>query len=315
MGRRKLIGDEELLAVAREVFIEKGLAGSTREIARRAGISEAVIYQRHRTKAELFFRALVPPTPDIDALLLGRDRCDGPLDHLEQITLGMLEYFREIAPIIKPLMNHPDFNFEDFGERHPNAPLHALREGITDALQAQQDRGEIGPEPVGPAAPTLCASMYGLAWGLPRQAQIAARQAFFWTNTGPQHPGLNRGSYLAVERWERKISQRQGRLIGFCGPVFGDDDPLFRDEEQGDDGFVAYGTFRIPRAYWKVVVALGDDSNLAHRAFRFTNPASEEPMSAHMKRNPADCQVDLAAIEAETGLEFPKVLKDTPFLG
>ena len=44
MGRRKLVEDDELLAVAREVFVEKGIAASTREIAHRAGISEAVIY-------------------------------------------------------------------------------------------------------------------------------------------------------------------------------------------------------------------------------------------------------------------------------
>jgi AcrR family transcriptional regulator len=49
MGRRKLVEDDELLAVARGVFVEKGIAASTREIARRAGISEAVIYQRHPT--------------------------------------------------------------------------------------------------------------------------------------------------------------------------------------------------------------------------------------------------------------------------
>jgi SAM-dependent methyltransferase len=43
MGRRKLVADDELLAVAHEVFVEKGIAVPTREIARQAGISEAVI--------------------------------------------------------------------------------------------------------------------------------------------------------------------------------------------------------------------------------------------------------------------------------
>jgi AcrR family transcriptional regulator len=61
MGRRKLIEDHNLLAVARDVFVKQGFAASTREIARRAGISEAVIYQRHATKAHLFFAAMVPP--------------------------------------------------------------------------------------------------------------------------------------------------------------------------------------------------------------------------------------------------------------
>ena len=55
MGRPKLIEDEELLSAAREVFVEKGIGASTREIAAKAGISEAVIFQRHDTKADLFF--------------------------------------------------------------------------------------------------------------------------------------------------------------------------------------------------------------------------------------------------------------------
>jgi Bacterial regulatory proteins, tetR family len=60
MGRRKLIEDHDLLAVARDVFVKRGFAASTREIARRAGISEAIIYQRHATKVHLFFAAMVP---------------------------------------------------------------------------------------------------------------------------------------------------------------------------------------------------------------------------------------------------------------
>ena len=69
MERRKLVEDDEFLAVAREVFVEKGIAASTREIAHRAGISEAVIYQRHPTKAHLFFAAMVPPALNVEDLL------------------------------------------------------------------------------------------------------------------------------------------------------------------------------------------------------------------------------------------------------
>ncbi|BDU07962.1 TetR/AcrR family transcriptional regulator [Nocardia cyriacigeorgica] len=45
----------ELLAVAREVFLERGFAGSTMdEVASRAGISKASLYREHSSKAELF---------------------------------------------------------------------------------------------------------------------------------------------------------------------------------------------------------------------------------------------------------------------
>lgn len=162
MGRHKRVTDDELLTAAREVFVEKGIGASTRDIARRAGISEAVIYQRHGTKADLFFRAMVPPILDLESLL-AEPVDDSPLEALERIALGMLGYFRELFPILLPMMSHPGFDFEDFGRRHPDAPLHRLRSGIIDTLTRMQERGEIGPQPVAPAALTLFASLHSLA--------------------------------------------------------------------------------------------------------------------------------------------------------
>jgi AcrR family transcriptional regulator len=68
MGRRKLVEDDALLAVAREAFVERGIAARSRDIARRAGISEAVISQRYPTKAHLFFAAMAPPASNVAAL-------------------------------------------------------------------------------------------------------------------------------------------------------------------------------------------------------------------------------------------------------
>ena len=48
-----------------------------------------------------------------DALLCERDDRVGPLEHLEQIALGMLADFRELVPILTPLMNQPGFKFEE----------------------------------------------------------------------------------------------------------------------------------------------------------------------------------------------------------
>jgi AcrR family transcriptional regulator len=62
MGRNKTVTDQELLRHARDVFLAQGRAGSTKEIARRAGISEAVLFQRFRTKRDLALAAL-HPTP------------------------------------------------------------------------------------------------------------------------------------------------------------------------------------------------------------------------------------------------------------
>src|SRR5262245_16666657 len=63
MGRQKTISDEEVLRIARDVFLEKGHIATTREIAQAAGISEAILYQRFGSKQELFFTAMRPTGP------------------------------------------------------------------------------------------------------------------------------------------------------------------------------------------------------------------------------------------------------------
>ena len=53
MGRTKTVDDDELLRRAREVFRQSGHTASTREVARAAGISQAVLYQRFGSKNNL----------------------------------------------------------------------------------------------------------------------------------------------------------------------------------------------------------------------------------------------------------------------
>ena len=163
MGRRKIIQDEELLAVARDSFVEKGIGASTREIARRAGISEAVIYQRYPTKADLFFAAMVPPPLSVEQLLGSGAGDADVLSRLENIALGMLDYHRELVPILVPLMSHPSFDFEQFAQRHPESPLARLRLGLVEFLEAQQELGRVAPGNVGMAVLVLVATVHSLA--------------------------------------------------------------------------------------------------------------------------------------------------------
>jgi len=92
-----------------------------------------------------------------------------------------------------------------------------------------------------------------VSWGEERSAFISAGQAFFWSNIAPQHKKLNRIWWLKLERWEKDTAKKFGRIIGLSGPVFSDHDESFRGELELEDGLVAYDTFHIPRAYWKVV--------------------------------------------------------------
>lgn len=166
MGRRKLIEDDELLAVAREVFVEKGLAAPTKEIARRAGISEAVVYQRYPTKTHLFFAAMVPPGLSVDDLVAALPDDLGVVEQLEEIALGMMGYFREAVPILMQLVTHPDFD----SQVHPGSGFCRMHQELTRFLESHRARGRVVAESVTPAALTLFAALHTLAflerWGV-----------------------------------------------------------------------------------------------------------------------------------------------------
>jgi AcrR family transcriptional regulator len=154
MARTRTIRDEDLLLAARAAFVEKGFACPTKEIARRARVSEGVLFQRYSTKEELFFAAMAPPQADL-ADLLGV--ADGSLEHLEAIGLRMLRYFQDAVPVLLPLVSHPAFKFEEFAMRNPESPLVTMRRDVMGYFNA------IGA--VDPAASSLLlmTSVYGLA--------------------------------------------------------------------------------------------------------------------------------------------------------
>jgi AcrR family transcriptional regulator len=152
MGRRRLISDARLLAVARDLFVERGPSASTREIARRAHVSEGVLFQRFGTKVELYFAALAPPGVEFDrepAKGLSRREARKWLD---SFVRRLVDYFRRLAPVLGPLMTQSEFRFEEFARRYPESSLVVLRREVTRVLASAQEKGLVGPGPVGPAA-------------------------------------------------------------------------------------------------------------------------------------------------------------------
>jgi TetR/AcrR family transcriptional regulator len=72
-GRKRLSAPErraQIVAAAREVFVEQGVNGArTREIAERAGITEAYLYRHFHSKDEIFQLAIDEPLDDLIAQL------------------------------------------------------------------------------------------------------------------------------------------------------------------------------------------------------------------------------------------------------
>ncbi|HEX2669907.1 MAG TPA: helix-turn-helix domain-containing protein [Polyangiaceae bacterium] len=57
-GRPPTIDSQRLLAVARDVFLERGIRATTLEVAERAGVSEGVLFHRFKSKEALFSAAM-----------------------------------------------------------------------------------------------------------------------------------------------------------------------------------------------------------------------------------------------------------------
>ncbi len=163
MGRKKTIENDDLLAVARKAFVENGFRVPTAEIARRAGISEGVIFQRYATKDEFFFAAMAPPPMDVDTLFRTERTKPDPCENLEDIALGILGFFREIMPTLVHLVTHPSFKPEILYQH--SVPLLELRlmSSLTDYLERERAEGRIEANDLRSTAGLLIASLHSLA--------------------------------------------------------------------------------------------------------------------------------------------------------
>jgi AcrR family transcriptional regulator len=96
---------KKILAAAHDVFAEQGYSGSrTKEIADRAGVTEAFLYRHFASKDEMYQAAIVEPLRsglaalayDIEAL---RDRYSDPIEFTAALNERNLRFYREYAAI------------------------------------------------------------------------------------------------------------------------------------------------------------------------------------------------------------------------
>ena len=99
MPRTKTVSDDEVLAAARAVFLERGAQAPTTLIAERVGLSQPTLFQRFGDKASLLAAALAAEPIDPGGIV-------GPPDeparlgleaHLEALALRLLEQVLEVV--------------------------------------------------------------------------------------------------------------------------------------------------------------------------------------------------------------------------
>lgn len=162
MTRSKTVTDEEILASARSLFLEVGIKASTRKIAKAAGISEAIIFQRFDTKEALFFAAMVPPEARLEKIFRVRPGENHVPENLESISLQIVDYFREVMPTFIALIGHPAFNMQTFLQRH-TMPRIQIGNRLTEYLMAEAEIGRIRRSQVEIAVAILLSYLHHLA--------------------------------------------------------------------------------------------------------------------------------------------------------
>jgi AcrR family transcriptional regulator len=101
-GRPLTLTDDDLLDAAREVFLSRGLDATTADIARRARISQSVIFHRYKTKEALFLavverQLVVPPAVARLVKLAGRGEV---ADNLFDAGMGLVELTHDALPFM-----------------------------------------------------------------------------------------------------------------------------------------------------------------------------------------------------------------------
>jgi AcrR family transcriptional regulator len=193
MGRPRTTSDDKILEAARKLFREAGHAVATREVAREAGVSQAVLYQRFPSKTDLFFAAMTPTPPDVDAIL---GEATMPVDgYLEAVALRVLKYFESALPTVVQLMAHPEFDAKAMGRLHEGILAERLVSGLASRLSVLKTAGRVGDVDPKNFAHTLIAALHSFVvfhvmsgTSLSRQAsQIASRVVdVLWKGAAPR---------------------------------------------------------------------------------------------------------------------------------
>ncbi len=162
MTRRKTISDDELLAVARRVFRERGHTATTRQVAQEAGISEGVLYQRFGSKEHLFFAAMIPREPDFQALLGPFPPAEDARTFFRGALARMALYFADVIPLALQVITHPSGVRP--GIEHAQPGLLETHRALVQRLEWFEERGHLRSG----TATTAAQILMGLAheWGL-----------------------------------------------------------------------------------------------------------------------------------------------------
>lgn len=122
VARPRQVSDDDIVDVARTVFLQHGPAASTSLIADQLGISQAALFKRYGTKEELMRAALLPGGDPPFVALMARGPDDRPIEaQLVEMVSAMTAWFDRFVPCFA-VLKAAGVDFHAEFARHPVPP-------------------------------------------------------------------------------------------------------------------------------------------------------------------------------------------------
>lgn len=147
-------------------------------------------------------------------------------------------------------------------------------------------------------------------WGDKNTARRGNEDSMHVTNTTPQMQAFNAPIWLALEDYALQHAREDEMKISvFTGPYFSDNDPEM------------YGV-RIPRAFWKIIAFIHDDTGkLSATGYEMNQEQSLQPEEEFVfgaftsPQLHVATQIPIRSIEARSGVSFGKLASIDPLAG
>lgn len=162
MGRPRTIEDDAILGATRDVIVKRGLSVSLKTIARAAGVSDALLIQRFRTKKRLLRSAMAFEPTDADAVVAKAATSRSPLRALEEVACAILEEFRSKLPALVPLIADRTLSMSGMLSA-PESPFILFSRALERYLDEEIAAGRLAVRAVHPTAFVLISALHTAA--------------------------------------------------------------------------------------------------------------------------------------------------------
>ena len=195
MPRTRRIDDDTILAAARDVIARHGPCIAVADIARAAGVSEALLYQRFGSRDQLFVMALAPLPVRVDAIIgpharfLAIETPVGASLYLEEVVGGLVRLLRATSYLLWPTLAIPPADVERRQAWRDALPTTRVMTELTWRLRFLRERGLIADHHPQTLAYLLLATAQGIVLdddpAADTQQHIRRTAAMLWEGVRP----------------------------------------------------------------------------------------------------------------------------------